>query len=90
VALGIPGFVVEACEPLRCRADPDAYVADGVRPPAARELCAGCGHLEACRAYGLENPELYGVWGGTTRRERQALRRGESGDRGPPGWWLAA
>ncbi|QIY95865.2 WhiB family transcriptional regulator [Streptomyces sp. S1D4-11] len=45
----------------------------------ARELCAGCGHLDACRVYGLENPELYGVWGGTTRRERQALRRGSLG-----------
>ncbi|MFF3660050.1 WhiB family transcriptional regulator [Streptomyces olivochromogenes] len=90
VALGIPAFAAEGREPLLCRADPDAYFASGVRPPAARVLCAGCGHLEACRAYGLENPELWGVWGGTTRRERQALRRGESGDRGPPWWLLAA
>ncbi|MEU0035128.1 WhiB family transcriptional regulator [Streptomyces sp. NPDC006333] len=73
---------MDAREPLRCRSDPDAYVADGVRPPAARALCAGCGVFEACRAYGLANAELWGVWGGTTRRERQGLRRG---DRGPPG-----
>ncbi|WP_442814218.1 WhiB family transcriptional regulator [Streptomyces sp. NBC_00151] len=76
---------MDAREPLLCRADPDAYGADGVRPPAARALCAGCGFLDACRAYALENPGLYGVWGGTTRRERQAVRRrGEVGERGPP------
>ncbi|MER5467215.1 WhiB family transcriptional regulator [Streptomyces sp. NPDC002685] len=72
-------------EPLLCRADPDAYFADAVRPAAARALCAGCGHLADCRTYALENPGLYGVWGGTTRRERQAVRRrGEVGERGPP------
>jgi WhiB family redox-sensing transcriptional regulator len=90
VALGIPAFAAEVREPLLCRADPEAYFASGVRPAAARVLCGGCQFLEACRAYALENSSLHGVWGGTTRRERQALRRGESGDRGPPGFWLAA
>ncbi|MEU0433721.1 WhiB family transcriptional regulator [Streptomyces sp. NPDC006290] len=85
VSLGVPGFAVEAQDPLPCRVDPEAYFADGVRPLAARALCAGCGYLEACRAYALENPGLWGVWGGTTRRERQAVRRrGAVGDRGPP------
>lgn len=82
VSLGIPEFVVEARERLRCRDDPDGYFADGVRPGQARALCAGCSYLEACRSYALENPGLHGTWGGTTARERQALRRG---DRGPPG-----
>ncbi|MFE9880477.1 WhiB family transcriptional regulator [Streptomyces sp. NPDC005784] len=74
-SLGIPGFVLDAREPLLCRADPDAYVADGVRPRAARALCAGCGFLEACRSYALDRPALWGVWGGTTRLERVSLRR---------------
>ncbi|AVH61319.1 WhiB family transcriptional regulator [Streptomyces dengpaensis] len=76
---------MEARELVPCRTDPDAYFAEGVRPARARELCAGCGYLEACRAYVLDNPELYGVWGGTTRRERQGVRRrAAEGDRGPP------
>lgn len=86
-SVGIPGFVMDAGEPFLCRADPDAYSAAGVRPAEARALCSGCGFLEACRVYGLEHPELYGVWGGTTRRERQGMRsRGGAGERGPPCW----
>ncbi|MGW4974685.1 WhiB family transcriptional regulator [Streptomyces mirabilis] len=83
VSLGIPEFVVEGREPLRCRADPDAYFADGLRPAQARVLCAGCGYLDVCRAYALGRAQLWGVWGGTTRREREALRRG-AGGRAPP------
>ncbi|MFE1882666.1 WhiB family transcriptional regulator [Streptomyces diastatochromogenes] len=69
---------MEARELLRCRADPDAYFADGLRPERARALCVGCGYLEACGAYALERPELVGVWGGLTRGERGALRRRRS------------
>ncbi|MFJ3229771.1 WhiB family transcriptional regulator [Streptomyces sp. NPDC086787] len=75
VALGIPEFVTEALSPLQCREDPDAYFTDGLRPGQARVLCTGCGYVELCGAYALERPELWGVWGGTTRREREALRR---------------
>lgn len=84
VSLGIPEFVVEARERLRCRDDPDGYFADGLRPPAARVLCAGCGYLEACRAYALGRPGLHGVWGGMTRRERESVRRRAAEGRGPP------
>ncbi|MFF7754369.1 WhiB family transcriptional regulator [Streptomyces sp. NPDC007971] len=71
---------MEARERLRCRADPDAYFADGVRPAGARALCGGCSQLDPCRQFALVRPELVGVWGGTTRREREALRRqGSSG-----------
>ncbi|MET8803605.1 WhiB family transcriptional regulator [Streptomyces sp. NPDC004546] len=75
VALGIPPFVWEARERLRCRDDPDAFFAEGIRPRQARALCAECGYLEACGAYALERAELVGVWGGTTTGERRALRR---------------
>ncbi|MGW5427921.1 WhiB family transcriptional regulator [Streptomyces sp. NPDC004059] len=78
VVLGIPPFVMEARERLRCRDDPDAFFAEGLRPRQAQALCAGCGYLEACGAYALEHPELWGAWGGTTRREREALRRRSS------------
>ncbi|AGF64907.1 transcription factor WhiB [Streptomyces hygroscopicus subsp. jinggangensis TL01] len=80
VSLGIPPFVWEARERLLCRDDPDAFFADGVRPRQARELCAGCMYLDPCRVYAVERPELLGVWGGTTAREREALRRRSEGE----------
>ncbi|MGW4541606.1 WhiB family transcriptional regulator [Streptomyces chartreusis] len=75
VELGVPDFVVAAGEPVRCRSDPEAYFADGVRSRGALALCSGCSFLEACRAYAVERPALWGVWGGTTRMERVSLRR---------------
>lgn len=75
LSLGIPDFVMETRQPLRCRDDPDAWFAEGLRPRQARELCTGCAYLDPCAVYALERPEIWGVWGGTTRRERDALRR---------------
>ncbi|WP_381568328.1 WhiB family transcriptional regulator [Streptomyces eurythermus] len=69
----------EARERLLCRDDPDAFFAEGARPRQARALCAGCAYLDPCRVYAVERPELVGVWGGTTTRERQALRRSVEG-----------
>lgn len=84
--MGVPEFVFEAGSPALCRADPEAYFADGVRAAQARRLCAGCSDLEACRSWALERPGVWGVWGGTTRLEREALRRRQraDGERGPP------
>ncbi|MEU3287816.1 WhiB family transcriptional regulator [Streptomyces longwoodensis] len=73
--LGIPDFVLEAREHVPCRADPDAYFKDGLRPREARLLCQGCEHVDPCAAFALERPELSGVWGGTTTEERRAVRR---------------
>jgi WhiB family transcriptional regulator, redox-sensing transcriptional regulator len=41
----------------------------------AKAICAVCPVLWDCFQYAMENDEEYGVWGGTTRRERQRLRR---------------
>ena len=43
------------------------------RERAALAICATCPVLAACRAYSLEAREPYGVWGGLTETERQAL-----------------
>lgn len=72
---GTPRFVVEAPSPLPCTGDPDQFHVDGMLPDQARELCEGCGYVEACRRYALADPKLSGVWGGTTGRERERLRR---------------
>ena len=38
----------------------------------AKSICAKCEVIEQCRDYGID--ETYGVWGGTTPVERQAMR----------------
>jgi WhiB family transcriptional regulator, redox-sensing transcriptional regulator len=47
------------------------------RESAAKQVCAHCPVRTMCRAYALQTGELYGIWGGTTERERmvQASRR---------------
>ena len=40
---------------------------------AARAVCAVCPVLEQCHEAGLG--EKYGIWGGTTERDRRILRR---------------
>lgn len=58
--------------------------ADQWFPPAhigsdrARQLCAGCPTKNPCLAYGLANPDIEGVLGGTTENERKAMRAGEA------------
>lgn len=42
---------------------------------AARELCAGCPARGPCLAYALDDEGLEGVWAGTSKRERRAMRR---------------
>ena len=40
------------------------------RETAAKAICAHCPVRAICRAYALQTGELYGIWGGTTERER--------------------
>ena len=40
----------------------------------AREVCAGCPVREDCLRYAVES-EVVGVWAGTSKRERRAMRR---------------
>ena len=61
----------------RCRGfGTDAFVPrHGSTAGAARAVCRQCPVAEECLAYALDEPELLGVWGGTTERERRAIRR---------------
>jgi len=56
---------------------------EGERGPAranrerrAKEICAVCPVLETCRRHALEVQEPYGVWGGLSEHEREAIIRG--------------
>ncbi|HET7398912.1 MAG TPA: WhiB family transcriptional regulator [Intrasporangium sp.] len=43
------------------------------RDAAAKAVCAGCPVLLQCRNHALEVREPYGVWGGLTETEREAI-----------------
>jgi WhiB family redox-sensing transcriptional regulator len=40
----------------------------------ARNLCRVCPVQKECLEYALGDPDLHGIWGGTTPRERSKLR----------------
>lgn len=50
------------------------YANRGVSPAEAAKMCEGCHVLEKCAAYAIYNGEPYGVWGGTTPKERGFYR----------------
>lgn len=41
---------------------------------AAKKVCAACPVLSRCLAYAVRDPQLYGVWGGTSEAERSRIR----------------
>lgn len=50
----------------------------------AQAVCAGCSARAECVEYALRTSQRFGVWGGTTERQRRQLRaaRRSSADRG--------
>jgi WhiB family transcriptional regulator, redox-sensing transcriptional regulator len=58
--------------------DPDIFFPErGEANPgeAAKEICKLCIVRRACLEYALLNRELYGIWGGLSKDERDAYRR---------------
>lgn len=85
----LPGPVADVWEwqlQGSCRdADPTLFFhPEGERGPArrnrdaaAKAICAGCPVIEQCRQHALAVREPYGVWGGLTEDEREAIYSGE-------------
>lgn len=63
-------------EEAACRGlDPELFYAEGGAAVAkAKALCADCPVRQRCLEWAVRREE-FGVWGGTTARERAALRR---------------
>ena len=49
------------------------FIARGESPTAAKKVCASCAVRQQCLDYALDNREAFGVWGGTTVRDRERL-----------------
>ncbi len=60
-----------------CRGvDPDIFFPDrGDSLAPAKAVCAECIVRDECLEYALANGERFGVWGGTSERERRRIRR---------------
>lgn len=52
----------------------DWFPARGDSPAAAKAICGRCPVRTDCLAFALEWPELPGIWGGTSQRQRDRLR----------------
>lgn len=61
----------------RCaEVDPEIFFPErGGSSKAARAVCNECCVRQECLLYALNNREQFGIWGGTSERERRRLRR---------------
>lgn len=61
----------------RCvEVDPEIFFPErGGSSKAARAVCNECTVRQECLLYALANREQFGIWGGTSERERRRLRR---------------
>ncbi|MBC2682185.1 WhiB family transcriptional regulator [Corynebacterium anserum] len=49
--------------------------ARAMREHRAKAICAQCPVLQSCRAHALSVGEPYGIWGGMSESEREAILR---------------
>ena len=60
----------------QCRdVDRDLFFPEhGGKGTTARAICSSCPVRQECLDYALANPEMTGMWGGTSERQRQKMR----------------
>lgn len=74
-----------ADEALCAQVDPELFFSqassryestpNGDREAAAKAICRRCPVMRQCRAYAMEHPELEGIWGAQTEKERRQARK---------------
>ncbi|OLT12960.1 hypothetical protein BJF79_03405 [Actinomadura sp. CNU-125] len=61
---------------LCAETDPDAFFPEkGASTRAAKNVCRGCEVRAECLEFALDTDQRFGIWGGTSEKERRALRR---------------
>ncbi len=56
--------------------DPDLFFPErGASTREAKEVCRGCVVREDCLEWALAAGEKFGIWGGTSERERRRIRK---------------
>lgn len=70
-----PGTVDWRDEALCAQTDPEAFYPEkGASTREAKKVCGRCPVQAACLEYALTTDQRFGVWGGRSARERQALK----------------
>ena len=60
---------------LCAEVDPDLWFPEASEPGiSAKRICRRCAVIDVCLEYAIIHHEL-GIWGGTSERERRALRK---------------
>lgn len=71
----IPGPEVWGASALCAQTDPELFFPPrGESPRPAKSVCARCPVQWPCLEWALTDPDLHGVVGGTTFKERQRIR----------------
>jgi len=61
---------------LCAQTDPEAFFPEkGGSTREAKRVCAKCDVRQECLEYALSHDERFGIWGGTSERDRRRLRR---------------
>jgi WhiB family redox-sensing transcriptional regulator len=61
---------------LCAQTDPEAFFPEkGGSTREAKRVCTRCEVRDECLEYALAHDERFGIWGGTSERERRRLRR---------------
>lgn len=55
-----------------------------IREVTAKKICRQCPVIEKCLSHALVTPEVYGVWGGLTEKERMRMSRDLRRSQGRP------
>jgi hypothetical protein len=78
MALSIRTPMFDTTEALCAQTDPEAFFPQGVDlvviTRQAKAVCSNCTLVEQCLDYAMKNNE-WGIWGGTTMKERNYIRR---------------
>lgn len=72
---GIPTQPEWMRDGMCAQVDPELFFPDKSGAREAKLICRGCPVQELCLQYALDNKEHWGIWGGTSERERQKIRR---------------
>jgi hypothetical protein len=70
---GLPNFRMDSR--ARChQVDPDVmFPAHASETAAALKVCRPCPLKDECLSWSVQKPEHFGVWGGTTEKQRRPL-----------------
>ncbi|MDR1448000.1 MAG: WhiB family transcriptional regulator [Candidatus Ancillula sp.] len=61
---------------LCAKVDPELFFPDkGGSTRDAKRVCGECTVKGQCLAFAIENDQRFGIWGGTSERERRSIRR---------------